>query len=327
MKINIRKPIFLNSTGRVTSLNKLCDLSDWSEPEFSALAGSIMDNNPSTIIYHRKLWEFTKTVQAFQRFGVWNDRSLLLSVAAGTERLLYYTANHVRKIVATDIYGVGDFSKLEADRKFLADPSQFAPYEYRRDSLEGLYMSVFDLRFCADLFDGAFCMSSIEHFGGVAAAVRAIDEMGKVVRPGGIVVITTECSLNGKRGYDVFLPAQIDRIVKDVNLDLVEGIDWGVSEESLEHLLDMRADDLGVLPHINLKSFGSAFTSISLVFKKPGTDGTNPEQRWSDLSTSLIKLKSEEAPYNSSSIYSDAKRYFTAKARSVWFRGCEALGI
>jgi hypothetical protein len=34
-------------------------------------------------------------------------------------------------VLATDIYGEGMFSELEADRTMITDPSSFAPYSYR----------------------------------------------------------------------------------------------------------------------------------------------------------------------------------------------------
>jgi len=55
------------------------------------------------------------------------------------------------------------------------------------------HMNALDLRFEPETFDAVFCLSSIEHFGGEAAARHALAEMHRVAKPGGVVAITTEC--------------------------------------------------------------------------------------------------------------------------------------
>lgn len=251
-------------------LCKLCDIRDFDDLEFSQLAVDIFGDPAIDAQRHRKLWEFTITVMALQRFGLWDRDCRGLSVAAGFERLLYYMANHIGRVVATDIYGEGDFKDLEAAKDFLINPEEYRPYEYDRERLSALKMNAFKLHFPDDFFDFAFCLSSIEHFGGVANAAKAIAEMGKVVRPGGLVIVTTDCSINGSSSDQVFSPREIRRLVRKSGMKLVENIDFHVSRDSQNLMLDMVKDTLDVLPHINLKFMGTEFTSICLVFQKKG---------------------------------------------------------
>lgn len=252
-------------------MSKLCDLSDWQNPAFLARAADIMALSPSPehAIQHRKLWEFVKTLEALEQHQLLTPNSMGLSVAAGTERVLYYLARHVGKIVGTDIYGDGSFAYREAASSAVKNPAAFAPYDYPHDRLKLLYMNALNLSFSDNLFDFAFCLSSIEHFGGMKAAKIAVQEMARVVKPGGLVIVVTDCSLNGLQTDEVFLPREIEALAECSDAKLTAPIDWSLSEESLRHLVDMRKGDLNLLPHINLKLLGSVFTSVALVLQKP----------------------------------------------------------
>lgn len=263
----------LEGKGKGMALCKFCDITDWQNDEFTRLAADIMGGEA---VQHRKLWEFTQTVLALRQFGLLDDRSHVLSIAAGTERVLYYLANHVRRIIATDIYGMSSFSYREATTTFLSHPEAFAPYEYRKNHLVPISMDALALRFPEDSIDAVFSLSSIEHFGGVRAAERAVQEIRRVLKPGGIAVVVTDCSLNDRGTDQVFTRKEIEQLAASSGLSLVEPIDWQVSRKGLEHVADMKRSDLTALPHINLQIFSSIFTSICLVLRKDG------EHRFSD---------------------------------------------
>lgn len=248
------------------ALNKACDILDWEDPDFLALANQII----KPAIRHRKLWEFTQTIRALREFGLWSPDALGLAVAGGTERLLYYAANHIKRIVSTDIYGHGEFKDREAQQAVFDNPSSFAPFPYRKDHLKLVRADALKLPFSEGLFDFAWNLSSIEHFGGYKKALISVHEMARVIRPGGVIVITTECALNGRAADQVFQPRQLRRLCQESGLDLVQDLDLNVSTESKRYLLNMRKDKLDQLPHINLQSRASIFTSVSLVLVKPG---------------------------------------------------------
>ena len=56
------------------------------------------------------------------------------------------------------------------------------------------------LEFPSDSFDVVFSFSSIEHFGGenYSGALKSLKEMERVLKPGGIAVVTTEYIINNK---------------------------------------------------------------------------------------------------------------------------------
>ena len=79
----------------------------------------------------------------------------------------------------------------------LTDPDLHWPFEWNPRRLVVQHMDALDLRYEDESFDGVFSGSSIEHFGGHAEAERSMDEMFRVLRPGGICAIATEFRLAG----------------------------------------------------------------------------------------------------------------------------------
>ena len=267
-RARLRLPERTSSMGDSLPLCKLCDLADWSHASFTSIAADIMGGSAP---HHRKLWEFTQLIRALKSQNLLSSDSIGLSVAAGNERVLYYLANRVARVVATDLYGDGAFASREASQATLEDPSQFAPYPYRREALATLYMDGCALKFLDNTFDFAFCLSSLEHFGGFRQSQACIKEMTRVVRPGGLVFFTTECSLNGFVTDQVFKPASISALLSGVELNLLDSISWELSDETLGNLTDMRGGDLSKLPHINLRDLSTVFTSISIAACKSGS--------------------------------------------------------
>lgn len=282
---------------------KLCERPDFEDPEFLAVLREIAPGHSPTEELHRKYWEYAMLGLFLQEVGALRDDATALSVAAGHEAPLYWMANKIARMVATDIYGHGSFSAREADSSMLTDPASFAPYAYRRDHLEVRDMNALHLDFPDASFDIVFSLSSIEHFGGPRAAAEAAREMSRVLRPGGHLVITTEClvashildwpplqlairmatlgrrcghSTLRRRVVDAFTPHEIERyIVLPTGLELVQPLDVRISADSYDNVLRWSED--GSLtqsatgeqwPHIMLKGHGAPWTSAFLALRK-----------------------------------------------------------
>jgi SAM-dependent methyltransferase len=257
-------------------LNKLCNLRDWATPQY----GSMPDwypREPGT--EHRKHWEFAWAVSGLHELGVLGPDSMVLGVGAGHEWPLYQLTNVARWVFATDIYGdAGTFSNSghESDAAMLFDPDRFAVGTYNRRRLVVQHMNGADIRYEEGSFDAVFSLSSIEHFG--EAKELALSEMARVLKPGGVLILTTECIINGAdhltlSNMELFTPAEIGRLVPP-GCRLVEPIDWTVDDETRATLIHW--DDLVcamregryVTPHIVLELCGREFTSIAMFMRK-----------------------------------------------------------
>jgi SAM-dependent methyltransferase len=284
---------------------KLCDIEDFDDPAFLAAVRSILPERDPLEHIERKVWEFAMLALVMEEVGQLDEHTEALSVGAGDERIVFWLANRIGRVVATDIYGTGDFSGNEADPSMLDDPAAHAPFPYREDRLEVLWMNGRELRFPDDSFDIVFTLSSIEHFGSPSDVARCAREIGRVLRPGGYAVIVTDCLVRhhpldrarvqfairllsaGRkireatphrrlRLGDTFTPRELETtIVEPSGLRLIQPLDLQLSPRSWENVTIIRDDATLVpssgekYPHILVASSRSVFTSVCLVLEKP----------------------------------------------------------
>jgi SAM-dependent methyltransferase len=283
---------------------KLCDLPDFEDRRLRVTLREIVANGyePREEL-RRKFWEYGMLGLYLEDVGALREDVRALAVGAGHEEPLFWLANRVGQVIAIDIYGEGGFAGREAQRSMLTSPQEFAPYPYREDHLEVRGMNALELEFPDASFDVVYSLSSIEHFGGPKDLKRAAREMSRVLRPGGHLVIVTECLVERnpldwpllqfairlltlgrrcphatprKRMIDTLSPREIERyIVRPTGLELVQPLDLGVSRETFANIT--RWIDAGELrpalgepwPHILLKAQGAPWTSAFLAFLKP----------------------------------------------------------
>lgn len=252
-------------------LCKACHTDDWEDDSFLAILDEL-DLSFGRQYKHRKHWEFAKAIWGLGKLGCLTSEALALGVGAGKEHVAYYLANKLGRVHAVDIYGSGDFAQSDAPAEMLVHPEKFAPFGYRQERLIVQYMDGRDLKYPADCFDIVFSLSSIEHFGGHTAATRAMQEMARVLRPGGTLALTTELILNGASHPDFFLPGELETVlIWPSGLDLVEPLDLRVPPALLDDPLDMSSDISRRFPHIVLKLGSVVFTSVIMFLQKPDT--------------------------------------------------------
>lgn len=260
-------------------LNKVIEIEDFERPEVRALIADILPVAEGR--RHRKLWEFAMAALALERGKVLHEDAIGLSVGAGHEPILYWLANKIRWLIATDLYAdAGEWASGEASVTMLADPDSFAPYPYHRERLTVVHMDALDLRFEEGLFDFAFSMGSIEHFGGFDQAVESLRQMARVVRSKGIVTVTTEVVVDGGPGksipgIELFHPDRIRALAEAVPELKLFGGD-ALADTSRPGPAVVIADELKLReagfesePHVQLGDpEGRRFASVSLAFKR-----------------------------------------------------------
>jgi SAM-dependent methyltransferase len=264
-------------------LSRVVTLADWEDDDLVALMRDVTGLDSATVRPHRKTWEFAMGVRALRAGGALTAHAEGLSVGAGHEAILYFLTRHCRRLLATDIYGSGDFARGESSGLMLVDPDLFAPYPYERRRLLAAYMDALDLRLEDGTIDFVVSFGSIEHFGGVEAAATSLSEMGRVLRPGGIAFVTTEMLVDGGPaaslpGLELFTPDSLAALVEaDPRLDWLDGSDLSVPDENLP-VIDL-ADEIGRIeagdqsyPHlrIGVRHDGGyrVFSSVSLALRR-----------------------------------------------------------
>jgi glycosyltransferase involved in cell wall biosynthesis/SAM-dependent methyltransferase len=256
------------------SLNRLPDLSDW---EAGGTLSRIMQDLNTPVTIHRKSWEYALCIHGLDTLGVARPDAVGLAVGAGSESPLYYYANTISRMVATDLY---DNETHEGTPLMLREPEKFAPFPYRQDRLEVYRMSGDKLEFDDGTFDFVFCLSSIEHFGSRDTQRRALNEMARVLRPGGVACIITELILTNNTDAEFFSWEEVNDIfLSHPRLRLDGGkIDLSISESLVAFPVDLtdvawplsleKQRYLAKSPHIVLRRHGMLWTSLGLFLRR-----------------------------------------------------------
>jgi SAM-dependent methyltransferase len=184
--------------------NKLCNVEDFAHPELAATLRAIFPHEllrfgPGWPIgrEYRKHWEVAMAARALGNLGVLHDRAEVLGVGAGHEPTIFWLTTKVGRVFATDLYLEPGIWSEFANSSMLADPGRHWPSPWNPRRLVAQHMNGLDLRYDDGSFDAIFSSSSIEHFGTPADVRRAASEMCRVLKPGGILSLSTEFRLEG----------------------------------------------------------------------------------------------------------------------------------
>lgn len=282
-------------------LNKICALEDFGDPELAAVIRAVSSHKLACLpdlphaAEHRKDWEVAMAVLALRQCGALRPDATVLGVAAGTEDTLFYLTNHVRQVFATDRYvGPGDWGPV-APASMIVEPTAAAPCDFDINRLVVQHMDARSLRYPDDTFDGVFSSGSIEHVGELMDVANAAFEMGRVLKPGGVLTLATELQISGPPGGIgwpfatlIFSPADLQRyIVEATGLEPVDDLGLDVSaatmatKQSLSGaIVDHQARIARLarpgevdytcwqFPHVVLEHEGYVFASVHLALRK-----------------------------------------------------------
>ena len=233
---------------------KLCELSDFADPELAELIRDVYASDrehfgepefPAGREY-RKYWEVAMTLRAFEAFGALREDARVLGVGAGHEATIYWLTRHVGRVVATDLYEREDaWSERDSGSEMLTDPGRYWNGPWNPERLEVRHMSGLDLEYEDEFFDAIFSSSSIEHFGDFADVRRSVEEMFRVLRPGGVAALATEFRLEGP---GLGLPGLLRFDEPELRSLLLDGLWWDPATP-----LDLSIDDQTVSSPVEMK--------------------------------------------------------------------------
>jgi len=225
-----------------------------------------------------------------QRHVPVDRRVAALGVGAGLEPTSFIFTKYFDRVFATDLYGSGGW-RSDTPRKMLTKPEQCAgPVPFDRRRLVVQHMNALDLRYEDNSFDFIYSSSSIEHFGSPGAIGQAAAEMGRVLRPGGILSLSTEFRCRGtdewpRKSTFVFDNRSLQElVVKPSGCRPIDSPDFSISQETLDHptefwkaLLDLKLKRKkgtlqgrwSVYPHIVIGHRALKWTSVHLALRKP----------------------------------------------------------
>jgi hypothetical protein len=135
--------------------------------------------------------------------------------------------------------------------------------------------------YAPESFDLVFSFSSIEHFGSRREQRACLAAIHRILRPGGVAVLTTEVILNtwGRHG-DYFQRTElIDALIPEAGFRLAGGdFHFATSRATLEGLVRLPRE-IDRRPHLVLRRWRTYFTSAALFLEKPVPPATPESHR------------------------------------------------
>ncbi len=266
--------------------NKPCEVEDFAHPRLAATMSRVF---PATQAGpYRKEWEVAMAVLAAETHLQPDQRQFALGVGAGTEATTFYLTNLFRWVFATDIYADSSWSGDSPLDMLHAPERHSRGIPFRKSRLIVQHRDGRNLEHEDRTFDFIYSCGSIEHFGEPADIQRAAREMGRVLRPGGILTVSTEYCVRGAPGYlesDTLLLSADDLMKLIVHPSGCVPIDdpvFGVSEDTLAApvayaiaiqdriaMMHGKRSVWSQYPHVVIDNGETAWTSYHLTLRKP----------------------------------------------------------
>jgi SAM-dependent methyltransferase len=281
-------------------LTKLAELEDFADPEFRDLLRSIYPHDVTrfgpdypTGAEVRKAWEIGAAVRTLTTLGAVRPDAEILGVGAGNEPTSFHLTTRVRRVFATDLY-LGPGWQQSANAAMLTDPGRYWPAAWDPHRLVVQHMDGRELLHPDGSFDGIFSSGSIEHFGGPDDVRRSSREMYRVLKPGGVLSISTEFRLAGPPpglpGTLMFDEGELrDLIVRAAGWEVVGSLvprvseaTWGTVQNYDDLLADVGAHiaehgaifyhrlRFGKYPVLLVRHDERVWGSVHLALRKPG---------------------------------------------------------
>jgi SAM-dependent methyltransferase len=290
---------------------KLCELEDFRDPDLRALIRDMATENIGPEypdgMEHRKPWEVAMTARALRDFGALREDAEILGVGAGREATVFWLTRHVRRVFATDLYLMEDsWSETDSGAQMLVAPDRGVQMDWNPRRLIIQHMDGRNLRYEDKTFDGIFSSGSIEHFGTLDEIRESVEEMYRVLRPGGVAALATEYRLAGPSpglpGTVLFDEGELRQVVLDgLDWELASPLQLSSSDQTLATVIDWESlfeidvpkpstldkvkDVLGMevnlpapqvkqgpltYPHVVLRKDEHVWTSVHVALIKPG---------------------------------------------------------
>lgn len=287
----------VSSAGSI-SLCKVCAVEDFCDRRLQAVIRDVFEHECARLrasfpvgFEYRKYWEVAMAVLTFQEAGLLDGQHQFLGVGAVNEPTLFYLTRYAQQVLATDLYSQAGWES-SANTSMMTHPEWHWPFYWRPDRLQVQDMNALQLEIEDRSFDAIFSSSSIEHFGTHRDVAQSLDEMYRVLKPGGILSLSTEFRIDGPApglpGVLMFTESDINELfIGDRAWQLIEPFDGTLSAQTArtetDHAAAVKEQDLTVnrlgglwchhmryqsYPHILLRIQEHRLTSMHIALRK-----------------------------------------------------------
>ena len=263
-------------------LSKVANVNDFNSSEFQSIlndynfAGIKTFPQADPSVLNRKSWEIIMAMYSFKKLGIINDSSEILGVGVAKEETISMLSKDVKRVFATDIYLDGGSWQHWYEKELLVDARQYMSGDYNHRRVVWQHVDGRDMPYEDNSFDGVFSCSSLEHFGNELDIRKAIEEVYRVLKPGGVAAISTEYKIEGDgEGFanvQLFDRNRLDRVWLDgINWTCVDYLDEELDDTKFidfEKSIHDREYQKNAHPHIKLDNGTYKWTSVHLTLVK-----------------------------------------------------------
>ncbi|MCC6933572.1 MAG: class I SAM-dependent methyltransferase [Deltaproteobacteria bacterium] len=167
----------------------LCDISDFLVPRNSAYLKICKPG--FTLSTKRRQWEWNFIAESAENLGLLDGTKIVMGVGTGNEPLLFFFARTCADVLGSDLYSADtDWSVARFEKHEQIYNS--APFDFPKERLHFVNADMRKLPVEDNSYDFVWSTSTIEHPASAREVYMAIQEMLRVVKPGGYVLFTTE---------------------------------------------------------------------------------------------------------------------------------------
>lgn len=264
------------------ALSKVANVKDFDDASFQQIFKkyNIFPDTPfpfsNNTITNRKTWEIGMAIYSFDKYNLLSADKEFLGIGVAKEQTISILSNYAKRVFATDIYLDQGSWKDWHDGNLLIDARPYMGDGYNHQRVVWQHVDGKELPYEDNSFDGIFSCSSIEHFGNESDIREAIEEVCRVLKPGGVAAISSEYKISGEgdgfANVQLFDKERLQRVwldgmpwtAADFLDEWLDGTDFIDFDRSI---YDKQYQEIAH-PHIKLDNGKYQWTSVHLTFVK-----------------------------------------------------------
>lgn len=264
------------------SLSKVANVNDFDSKDFKNIyekygLSGINPNVPINLpLLNRKTWEVAMAILSFDRYGMLDGSKEFLGIGAAKEETIIILSNNSKRVFATDIYlDPGTWGEWYSS-DILIDPRPHFDNRLNWQKTVFQHVNGMELPYENNSFDGIFSCSSIEHFGDEKDIRKSIEEVHRVLKPGGVAALSTEYKISGIddgfHNVQLFDKNRLERVWLDgLNWTAVDFLEEDVClSDPIDFQRSINDKEYGAntWPHMVLEYNSYKWTSVHLTLVK-----------------------------------------------------------
>lgn len=234
--------------------------------------------------FSRKQWEFVFIMQVLEKTGMLALGKSGLGFGCGREPLAGLFANRGCQILATDLdtqtanlqgwvntsQHSANLDELYKSAKRIIPKDEF----FKRVRFKSVDMNYIPQEFYAQ-YDFVWSACALEHLGSLRHGLDFIKNSLRCVKPGGVVVHTTEFNLSSNNetlestNCSIYRAKDIRQLIKEIEAEgfIVAPLNLNMGNKPVDRYIDLPPYSFS--PHIKLKLDDYIVTSIGLIIRRP----------------------------------------------------------